>query len=113
MYWSHCWLAVTDPEVLEPDLAGPYSNPSVKHEAGAVFLNDRLRGGTWAFVAATAAIQLALVVHLVRWLRGQPREFRRLPDRPSSLGAPPPVPLCTGLRGPSCRCRPGRCRPRP
>jgi hypothetical protein len=97
MYWSHCWLAVTDPVVLDSWMA----NASYKREAGAVFLNDRLDAAAWVFVsaehgrlgawpwdvvAATAAIQMALCGCLARWLREQP-------PNPGGAVSPSPGPL--------------------
>jgi hypothetical protein len=85
MYWSHCWLAVADPMVLDPYMA----NLSYKREAGVVFLNDRLNpegwvftseehgrlgAWPWGFVAATAAVQLALIGSLLLWLGEQEEE---------------------------------------
>jgi hypothetical protein len=67
MYWSHCWAAVHYPKMLDPYLA----NDIYKREAGAVFLRDRLDGGTWVFIAAAVAVQVALCGYLLRWVRHQ------------------------------------------
>jgi hypothetical protein len=67
MYWSHCWVAVHVPEVLDTSLA----NQSYKPDAGAIFLRDRLDGNAWVLVAAAAAVQLVLCASLFRWVRGQ------------------------------------------
>ncbi len=85
MYWSHCWVAVHCPEVLDAGM----DNRSYKTTMGkyvAVFLRERLDGGAWVFVAAAAAVQLVLCVYLLRWVRGQdPTEaITPLPDRPHS-----------------------------
>jgi hypothetical protein len=82
MYWSHCWVAVHCPEVLDSEMA----NRSYKTSMGkyvAIFLRERLDGGAWMFVAAAAAVQLLLCVYLLRWVRGQDG-VTPSPDRPHS-----------------------------
>lgn len=64
MFWTHVWLAVHRPTLLDP---GQW-NPSYKLDMGLSFLRDLLSGSALLARAATAAVQLALGLLLALWL---------------------------------------------
>jgi len=68
MFWSHVWLVVEAPDVLDPLLG----NLDTKERYHCVFLNDLI--GThdpWS-IAATLALQFVFLVVLLTWLRPTP-----------------------------------------
>jgi hypothetical protein len=90
MFWSHWWIAVKRPLLLDPDEVNPWykTNPWHPTEGPLVFLNDWIRPWQPACLAGAVVVQLALCYLLVHWLQGRNEEVDAPSEARGGAGGP-------------------------